>query len=476
MGLGYRLRWPRGLLARQIARQMVKGRLRGQGGPVAELVAEPSELALGIVPGVLPSLVGGRGERHLARQMADQPGDAMRLHGRQQRIEPPRRQFADLIERPARQHSGETGVDAAVERGAIGRDEDPRRARGIDQGRQALGLPVGQRAAGRLDDLEGARDARAIVGVEPGGGSRIAAVELAMQRGRPLAGEPLAHAGADVDRDRRHGRESRCQRLEIEPGAADEDRHLADAGDLGERLAGVRHILADRIIHRGVHMAVEQMRHARLLGRAGARRDDREVAIDLHRIRVDDRAADPLGEPQRQRRLAARGRPGDEDRLRRTGAFFRVAHVNVLATGPHIWSHFWRRSGIHPAPEPRASCAMRRDTLTLIEPFRALRPAPGRAADILAPPYDVLSSAEARERAKGKPWSFLHISKPEIDLDAGIDPYDRAVYAKAADNLARMIAAGIMIRDAKPCYYVYRLTWGDRRQTGLAAVAAVADY
>jgi len=114
--------------------------------------------------------------------------------------------------------------------------------------------------------------------------------------------------------------------------------------------------------------------------------------------------------------------------------------------------------------------------LTLVLPFRALRPAPGRAAEILAPPYDVLSSAEARARAMGKPWSFLHISKPEIDLDADVDPYDRAVYAKAAENLKRMVAAGVVIRDAKPCYYVYRLTAGERRQTGLAAVASLADY
>jgi uncharacterized protein (DUF1015 family) len=114
--------------------------------------------------------------------------------------------------------------------------------------------------------------------------------------------------------------------------------------------------------------------------------------------------------------------------------------------------------------------------LTLIKPFRALRPAPGRAAEVLAPPYDVLSSAEARERAKGKPWSFLHISKPEIDLDPKTDPYDPAVYAKATENLARMTAAGVMIRDDKPCYYVYRLTWRDRVQTGLACVASLADY
>ncbi len=114
--------------------------------------------------------------------------------------------------------------------------------------------------------------------------------------------------------------------------------------------------------------------------------------------------------------------------------------------------------------------------MPLIQPFRALRPAPGRAAEILAPPYDVLSSAEARERAKGKPWSFLHVSKPEIDLDPGIDPYDAAVYAKAAENLKKMVAAGVLLRDDRPLYYVYRLTWRGRTQTGIAAIASVAAY
>ena len=114
--------------------------------------------------------------------------------------------------------------------------------------------------------------------------------------------------------------------------------------------------------------------------------------------------------------------------------------------------------------------------MTLIKPFRALRPAPGRAADVLAPPYDVLSSAEARERAEGKPWSFLHVSKAEIDLDPGVDLYDRAVYATAAENLKHMIAAGVLIRDAAPRYYIYRLTWRGRVETGLAAVASVAAY
>jgi len=114
--------------------------------------------------------------------------------------------------------------------------------------------------------------------------------------------------------------------------------------------------------------------------------------------------------------------------------------------------------------------------LTLIKPFRALRSAPGRAAEVLAPPYDVLSSAEARERAKGKPWSFLHVSKAEVDLDPATDPYDPAVYAKAAENLRRMIAASVLVRDSKPSYYVNRLTWRGHSQTGLAAVASLADY
>ena len=114
--------------------------------------------------------------------------------------------------------------------------------------------------------------------------------------------------------------------------------------------------------------------------------------------------------------------------------------------------------------------------MTLIQPFRALRPAPGRAAEVLAPPYDVLSSAEARERARGSPWSFLHVSKAEIDLDPAIDPHDPAVYAKAAAALRGMMAAGVLVRDAAPGYYVYRLAWRGHVETGFAAAASLAAY
>jgi uncharacterized protein (DUF1015 family) len=114
--------------------------------------------------------------------------------------------------------------------------------------------------------------------------------------------------------------------------------------------------------------------------------------------------------------------------------------------------------------------------MPLIRPFAGLRPVPERAHEVVAPPYDVLNSAEARQRAAGRPWSFLHISKAEIDLPEDTDPYAAAVYAKAAENLEKMISAGVLKRDSKPCYYVYRLTMGDHVQTGLVAAASVADY
>lgn len=114
--------------------------------------------------------------------------------------------------------------------------------------------------------------------------------------------------------------------------------------------------------------------------------------------------------------------------------------------------------------------------MPLIRPFPALRPAPGRAQEVIAPPYDVLDSEEARILAQDRPWSFLHISKPEIDLPPKTDPYAPEVYAKAAENLERMLAAGVLRQDEAAYYYAYRLVMGAHIQTGLVAVARVADY
>lgn len=113
---------------------------------------------------------------------------------------------------------------------------------------------------------------------------------------------------------------------------------------------------------------------------------------------------------------------------------------------------------------------------TLIKPFRGLRPIAERAADVAAPPYDVLNTDEARSRAEGRPLSFLHISKPEIDLAPDTDPFSPEVYARGSENLDALVDDGVLIRDATPCYYVYRLTMGDHIQTGLVCVGNVADY
>lgn len=114
--------------------------------------------------------------------------------------------------------------------------------------------------------------------------------------------------------------------------------------------------------------------------------------------------------------------------------------------------------------------------MSLIKPFRGLRPTPEHATDVVAPPYDVLNTEEARLRAQGRPYSFLHISKPEIDLAPDTDPYAPQVYAKGAENLQKLIHDGILMRDDKPLYYTYRLIMGQHQQVGLVAVASVKDY
>lgn len=111
-----------------------------------------------------------------------------------------------------------------------------------------------------------------------------------------------------------------------------------------------------------------------------------------------------------------------------------------------------------------------------VKPFRGLRPKKEYARKVAAPPYDVLSSKEAREMAKDNPLSFLHVNKPEIDLEEGMDPYDERIYRKGAENLHKLIEGGILVRDASPFFYVYKQVMGDHKQVGLVACASVEDY
>jgi uncharacterized protein (DUF1015 family) len=110
-----------------------------------------------------------------------------------------------------------------------------------------------------------------------------------------------------------------------------------------------------------------------------------------------------------------------------------------------------------------------------IKPFAALRPKPELAAQICELPYDVMSSDEARQIAAGNPLSFLHVSKPEIDLSPATDPYSAEVYAKGKANFHQMQASALR-QDAQPCFYLYRQVMGSHAQTGLVGVASCEDY
>lgn len=114
--------------------------------------------------------------------------------------------------------------------------------------------------------------------------------------------------------------------------------------------------------------------------------------------------------------------------------------------------------------------------MATIRPFRALRPQPRLAEKVASRPYDVLNSTEAKLEAEGNPVSFLHVTKSEIDLPDGIDIHGTIVYEKAKENLDKFIQDGILVREDKPCYYIYRLTMEGRSQTGLVCVSSVQDY
>ena len=114
--------------------------------------------------------------------------------------------------------------------------------------------------------------------------------------------------------------------------------------------------------------------------------------------------------------------------------------------------------------------------MSLIKPFAGLRPVAEQAAEVVAPPYDVMSRTEAKQMVADRPLSFLHISRPEIDLPDEVSPYAEAVYAQGRDNLQQMQAAGHLVQDPDDYYYVYRLTMGEHVQTGIVAVASVAAY
>jgi uncharacterized protein (DUF1015 family) len=111
-----------------------------------------------------------------------------------------------------------------------------------------------------------------------------------------------------------------------------------------------------------------------------------------------------------------------------------------------------------------------------ISPFKALRPAAELAPKVASRPYDVLSSKEAKKEAQGNSYSFLHITKSEIDLPDTVDIHSAEVYEKAKQNLNAFIQRNVLFRESKPCYYIYELVMNGRSQTGLVCASSVDDY
>ena len=114
--------------------------------------------------------------------------------------------------------------------------------------------------------------------------------------------------------------------------------------------------------------------------------------------------------------------------------------------------------------------------MSAIYPFAALRPVPTAAAKVAAVPYDVVNTEEARQLAAGNPLSFLHVSRPEIDLPPGTNPHSDAVYDLAVANFAKLKAAAPLVVEETPSFYVYRLHMGDHVQSGIAACYSIDEY
>ena len=114
--------------------------------------------------------------------------------------------------------------------------------------------------------------------------------------------------------------------------------------------------------------------------------------------------------------------------------------------------------------------------MATLRPFIGYRPLPQYAALVAAPPYDVLTSEEARAQAAHDPFSFLHVGKPEIDLPPDADLYDPRVYEKGRENLQRFIREGILQPDATPSFYLYAQTMGSHTQYGIVGCASVEEY
>jgi phosphoserine phosphatase len=260
-------------------------------------------------------------------------------------------------------------------------------------------MPVRKRAPGRLDHFERAGDAGAVAWCQTLRGDQIAPRQFRVQGFDAVASEPCAQIFPYFRWNRRHRRQTLRQHLEIKPGAANENRENAPLARLSEGLFGLGEEGAGRKIHRGIDVTIEPVRNLSLLLPRRPRGEDREVAIYLHRVGIDDHAAGFLRQCKRERRLAAGGRPCDKHGITAFGSKIHpMSFVVTLICNP-----------ANPALDS-----------TVIDGARALLPSPGPAnwlfdevaADI---PFEGVEDIGAIERR-------LREARGDLPIDIVVQP------------------------------------------------------
>lgn len=291
-------------------------------GIAGQMVAEPGGLAFRVLARQQDRARACGCQRQASGEVGGEFGNAMRAHRRQRRVEPEREQRPDLIECPGAKHAREAPGDRLPQERAWRVEDDGAKVPGGPLG-PALGLPGGETAAGCAPDLEGPGQALGIARTKVGGGGRIDLGEPGMEAGRTEGGQQRPGLTACRRRGWWHRGEAIDERFEVKPAAAAQQRDASRRSRLSHRLerdfappgSGGR-------LRRRAH-AVKPMRHTLFLFRRRPRGKDPKLAIELHRIRIDDDAADPFGEPGGECRLAGGGWPGDDDGMP-------VAHVLTL--------------------------------------------------------------------------------------------------------------------------------------------------
>ncbi len=259
-------------------------------------------------------------EREAAVEMRDEMRRAMGAHGGERGIEPPVPQGRHFFERARFDHAPETVVDPRIEHSPLGREKEGGTGLRVEQRRAARPLKGDERPSGGGENLQRAKNPLRIRGAQSGRRLRVERGEFGVQRLRALPLRGGAHPRAHLFGNGGNVGKPVERRLEIHAGAADDDRRRAVALEFGERRRQIGEVTADRIIYRGVDMAEKAVRRETLLLWRRPRRQDAKVAIDLHGVGVDDRAADATGKFERQRRLAGGGGTCNENGARGHGA------------------------------------------------------------------------------------------------------------------------------------------------------------